>query len=108
MNHSVQNMYHWFRTLNKIIFTVYALILGSVLLSCLSYLIYSLYSKNTKWIPAIFKRIEDSEGPEPPYSDSTFALIFFIVTTELIIRWNHIKDVNNITGTGQIIPIVVA
>ena len=61
----------------------------------------------------MFERVEENDDQTPSSKVTTlvlfsFNLVFFIATTELIIRWNHVQDVNNISGTGQIIPVVVA
>jgi hypothetical protein len=37
-----------------------------------------------------------------------FSMVFFILSTELTIRWNHIGGVNTMGSTGQILPIVTA
>ena len=35
-------------------------------------------------------------------------MIIFIVSTELVIRWNRIEGVSVVRSTGQILPIVAA
>ena len=34
-------------------------------------------------------------------------VVFFILSVEFMIKWNNITTVNNIQGTGQILPVVV-
>jgi hypothetical protein len=38
----------------------------------------------------------------------SLALVFFILSTELEIRWNHINGVQSLRGTGQLLPMIVA
>lgn len=37
-----------------------------------------------------------------------FSLSMFILTVELVIRWNHIQGVNQMGSTGQVLPLVVS
>jgi hypothetical protein len=34
-------------------------------------------------------------------------VVFIILSTELMVQWNHIEGVDSISGTGQLIPVVV-
>ena len=34
-------------------------------------------------------------------------LLFYIIASELQLRWNHLTDINTVTTTGQIIPLVL-
>jgi hypothetical protein len=36
----------------------------------------------------------------------SFSLAFFILSTELVIRWNHISNVNRLGSTGQLLPFI--
>lgn len=58
---------------------------------------------NLKWFED-----KDSAVKSAPGSSLNLSFVVFIITTELAIRWNHIKGVNSISGTGQILPLVIA
>lgn len=108
---SMQNIYHWFRTLNKVVFTFSAIMIGILLILFVFYLAYCLIQlKNPLEMTFFltFKKTNDDEEPRSSHVSLNLTLVFFIINTELVIRWNHIQTVNTISGTGQIIPIVVA
>jgi hypothetical protein len=37
----------------------------------------------------------------------TLVLIFYIVASELQLKWNHLDGINSLNTTGQIIPLVI-
>lgn len=136
------DLYHWFRTLLKIVFVV-----AAVVQSTLGF--YRMIAPFVKYgvRATLFddnkvqqqgeddhQQQQDENGrimsrlgsPPPPqqqqHQDQTqnqgivkieniavsSGLVFFIVASELNIRWNHIRGVNSLGSTGQLIPLVVA
>ena len=77
----------------------------SIIVSCFSFVPF-LTSKKDLLALCSFTNPEDERQYTFNFSLS-FALVFFIISTELVIRWNHIRGVNSIQSTGQILPIVV-
>jgi hypothetical protein len=39
--------------------------------------------------------------------EGLFWLLFYIIASELQLRWNHLTDINSVATTGQIIPLVL-
>jgi hypothetical protein len=101
-----QDLFHWFRTFLKVIFTIAAAFTGIGLLAfaiaiCTSGPWNAVVGLCTKYMP-------ERNGKDAVNISFSLALLFFILSTELEIRWNHISGVQSIRGTGQILPIVVA
>ena len=109
---SPQNLFHWFRTFNKVVFTFSGILIGILLVFLLFFLIYCLFKLKSplQVLAFLFMRGGSDEESELSFSffGTFFTLVFFILNTELVIRWNHISGVHNVTGTGQVIPLVVA
>ncbi|KAI9821374.1 MAG: hypothetical protein M1832_003380 [Thelocarpon impressellum] len=117
------DLYHWFRTFLKVVFTISAAMTGLFLVALLfvitPVLLFKLGPKQfLKSLLGIRRPSEDeTEGTEPHRSDklelqsiafSFSPLAILILGTELLIRWNHIEDVSAIMGTGQLLPVIVA
>jgi hypothetical protein len=77
----------------------------------------------TQWLHMIFGfqlNIGPNSSPEHGVKDDgtpvtrltnislSFAIFMFIISTELVIKYNNIQDVNNMGSTGQLFPIVTA
>jgi hypothetical protein len=53
---------------------------------------------------------EENEGFFKPSLTSlgmSGILVFFIITIELMIRWNRINGVNTVDSTGQLLPLII-
>jgi hypothetical protein len=103
-----QDMYRWFRTFLKVLFTMAGFFFTlSIFLFCIA---RRTFSPTRNGALAFFNPREssrDDDGPQYTNISISLALAFFIVSTELIIKWNDIQEVNNIQSTGQILPVVV-
>ncbi|KAG8993042.1 hypothetical protein FRB90_000808, partial [Tulasnella sp. 427] len=95
------DMYHWFRQFWKVV----------VLLSAAAAVISFAWCV-VRWATDGVHRITDDPkealGRPSYFFRPLFVLGSTIASTELIIRWNHIGNVNAIGGTGQLIPLIVA
>ncbi|KIO27793.1 hypothetical protein M407DRAFT_22967 [Tulasnella calospora MUT 4182] len=98
------DMYHWFRLFWKI-----SMIPATISVTfCLGWCLVRTFT------PGMRRLSDDAElawGQSHPLLwviSPSFALGSTIASTELIIRWNHIHNVNSIGGTGQLIPLIVA
>ncbi|KAG8922928.1 hypothetical protein FRC02_011507 [Tulasnella sp. 418] len=117
------DLYHWFRTMQKVFFTI-AAVLCSILLmfTFASFITCTRASGFRKTLGHIFGFQPDGTDDEvdngrmPPEKTkltlrsvnlSSTAFIFFIVSTELVIKWNHIEGVHNMGSTGQLLPVVI-
>lgn len=103
--YSKVDMYHWFRVFSKvgiiplIIFKTIVLI-GLVLVLCV---------RDVRDL-LIDDRKVDLEAKVPfIFVVIPLGLLFSVVlSTELVIRWNHVHNVNSIGETGQLLPLIVA
>jgi hypothetical protein len=118
----VQNLYHWFRTLLKVAVTISAVgvtIMILIFVVALFCCVKELPVVDTlKWI-LTFHIDELSQNQQEEASEEkprirlsnisvSLSMVFFILSTELVIRWNHIQGVDTMGSTGQILPIVTA
>jgi hypothetical protein len=103
-----QDMFGWFRTFLKVLFTMTGFFFTlSIFLSCFA---RRAFSPTTNGPLAFFNTRESSRTDETQSYVNfgiIFVLAFLTVSTELIIKWNDIQDVNSIQSTGQILPVVV-
>jgi hypothetical protein len=111
-----QDIFGWFRIFLKVVFTMSAAVLCTFLL----WLAFGLIMSRRK--TGIFKTIAGPLGSTEVEKNRkeksgklvlksvgvSFALVFFTLSTELVIRWNNISGVHSIRGTGQLLPVVVA
>ena len=85
-------------------------VVGIFLVWLFVFLPYSI-ATSKEWVDMIvlifFFKPEGDTGPTSIFS-MLFRLAFFILNTELVIRWNNIAGVHSLTGTGQVIPVVIA
>lgn len=116
------DLYHWFRTLLKVTFTIAAVYASAMLLSTL-YLVAVLCHKLgfVSGVGSIlgFNRDQPSAAPDTGTDSSgrnmtmltntsfSLELPVFVLMIELMIKWNKIEGVNTIRNTGQLIPLVV-
>lgn len=98
------DMYHWFRLFWKI-----------TMIPATCTVVFSLgWSLLRLRVPGMRRLFDDAEhawGRSQPIFwvlSPSFALGSTIASTELIIRWNHIQNVNSVGGTGQLIPLIVS
>ncbi|OCL02541.1 hypothetical protein AOQ84DRAFT_443296 [Glonium stellatum] len=116
------DLYHWYHILLKVIFTLSGIASGFLILES-SISVFRLWSKDGA-IPALEKILafhEERTTLDTTISTShsgqrktvltrtsfSFDLALFILTIELIIKWNHIQGVNTLGNTGQILPLIV-
>jgi hypothetical protein len=111
-----KDLFHWFRTLLKITFTLSAVGVTTLL----AILIPSLwrYAQQCRETGGRFSDFLNRPGGNSPTEiydrivprDITVSasLIFFILSTELIIHWNNIQNVDTIGSTGQLLPLMAA
>jgi hypothetical protein len=107
-----KDLFHWFRTFLKVTFTMSAV--GATLVSFNT--VYGLLTHDHADTDkrGIITRINPGiNDGEPKYTSPgnvilSLSLVFFILSTELIIRWNKIQGVGVIGSTGQLLPIIAA
>jgi hypothetical protein len=117
------DLYHWFRTLLKVIFTIAAIYSSAILLSTLYGVI--VLCRRLGFVSGMasilgFNEEQPSAAAPDPRTDGSgkpvttlthtsfsFELPLFILMIELMIKWNKIAGVHTISSTGQLIPLVV-
>jgi hypothetical protein len=116
------DLYHWYRTFLKVVFTLSGIASGFLLLES-SLSIAHLWRKHGA-ISAVGKILAFHEErttsntraatghsgqQETVLTHTSFSLdlALFILTIELIIKWNHVQGVNTLGNTGQILPLTV-
>ncbi|KAG8893370.1 hypothetical protein FRC00_010640 [Tulasnella sp. 408] len=98
------DMYHWFRLFWKI-----SMVPATMSVTfCLGWCLVRLVTPGMKRISDDAELAWGRSHPLVWIISPSFALGSTIASTELIIRWNHIHNVNSIGGTGQLIPLIVA
>lgn len=108
------NLYGWFRTFWKVMFTLGAVAYAAIIIVGSPDLIVK-YWKFLLMRPA--RRgsgVPSQTGGSDPKNDDTpvritlsTALILFIVSVEMMVRWNHIQGVNSLGSTGQLLPLII-
>jgi hypothetical protein len=112
-----------FRTLLQVILTGGALLILATSLAVLSsvcslvwqrgpsYLLVNVFAPLRKWnvhdAQAQLQKIGEKEHTWVFGFMIPADLLFFVLTIELTIRWNHITGVDNLASTGQLIPLIV-
>lgn len=102
------NLYDWYRTLLKIIFSVYVICL-SILLGWSIFAIFAGRRAKEKARKAVIEEGEQSEGSPGVLSllIGMVVMALFIIAIELTIYWNGIIDVDSCGSVAQLIPLVV-
>ncbi|KIO21841.1 hypothetical protein M407DRAFT_28553 [Tulasnella calospora MUT 4182] len=109
------DMYHWYRVGWKIVVIPCAIMATIIFVASLRMVLLLLKKPEPK--SESEKAMEAQISGVKSYSKyillaltifKFFVLGFTVASTELIIRWNHIQNVNSIGGTGQLIPLIVA
>ena len=114
-----QDLFHWFRTFVKVAVTISAVTVGLTIFVLIGQFFLCLHSNTLyqTFATCFTAELGPPENPEMPNSRPTtrlgsislsFSLVFFIVSTELIIKWNHISGVNKLGSTGQLLPFIAA
>jgi len=114
------DLYHWMRTLLKVWFTLSAVISCLVTLKEISDLVWSMRkekaSRDEEAAPATRTTREKKEAPATARDREVTQLrrvsfpghlVPFILSTEFLIKWNHINGVDSLGSTGQLIPLVI-
>jgi len=87
------SLYHWFRTFNQV-FACFGIV-G---------VIYQIFGMGA------VAAADDAEASNQ--AGNVFGLLptipFTIAACEMAIKWNHIQGVNNVSSTGQLIPLVLS
>ena len=116
------DLYHWYRAFLKVIFTLSGIVSSFLILES-SLGVARLWRKHGA-ISAVSKILAFHEEHtasntsvatghsgqhETVLTHTSFSLdlALFILTIELIIKWNHIQGVNTLGNTGQILPLIV-
>lgn len=110
------NLYGWFRTFWKVMFTLGAVVYAGVIINGSPYLIikywHFLWGRPAGQGSAVQGQTGGSDpkaGDTTSTSNITFstALILFIVGVEMMVWWNHIEGVNSLGSTGQLLPLII-
>ena len=116
------DLYHWFRTLLKVTYTIAAIYSSAILLSTLYFVIVLCRGLGfASGMASIlgFKEVQPDAAPDPrtdgsdknvtvlTHTSFSLELPLFILMIELMIKWNKIQGVHTIRNTGQLIPLVV-
>ncbi|KAI9841847.1 MAG: hypothetical protein M1838_003365 [Thelocarpon superellum] len=112
------DLFHWFRTLSKVIFTMTGILVGLLLVGLLLGLLAFIHKMGPVRGVLVMLGVDaesdaDAKEDEDKHqitnvSFSFTPLAFFVAGTEMLIRWNNIAGVNTIAGTGQLLPVIVA
>lgn len=110
------NLYGWFRTFWKVMFTLGALTYAVTIIRGVIVVVRG-------WPLLWASAKEDSTGQDmkdgnlKPVDTSTLktfdtfvpsaGLILFIIGVEMMVRWNHIGGVNSLGSTGQLLPLII-
>lgn len=108
------NLYGWFRTFWKIMFTLGALMYATIIIGCTPTLVMRYW----QFLLAPDKQdsaSQNTEDGDPKAVDTastsnltlSTGLILFIIGVEMMIRWNHIVGVNSLGSTGQLLPLII-
>lgn len=110
------DLYHWYRAFLKVVFTLSGIASSFLILE--SSLGVARLWREHGGISAVGKILAFHEERtasghsgqhETVLTHTSFSLdlALFILTIELIIKWNHIQGVNTLGNTGQILPLIV-
>ncbi|PVF95414.1 hypothetical protein CPB86DRAFT_788060, partial [Serendipita vermifera] len=101
------DLYHWFRTFLKVlvILTMIPVALAFIV-GCGVCVVLGWVAIEEGGIPYAKGSQDELEHVDKSSFGFTLALPLFILATELTIKWNHIHEVDQVRGTGQIFPVV--
>lgn len=108
------NLYGWFRTFWKIMFTLGALMYAAIIIGGVPTLVMRYWQ--FLWAPVKQDfASQDMEDGNPKTVDTTSTsnltlstgLILFIIGVEMMVRWNHIEGVDSLGSTGQLLPLII-
>ncbi|KAI5849324.1 hypothetical protein DFP73DRAFT_540205 [Morchella snyderi] len=115
------NLYAWLRTFMKVVFVLMAIIHSVVIFSpilfklcCSARSIEDTELHDTSLeLPGLETENTLRSKPGKGFEETTMvilsgSLISFMLTVELMIRWNHIVGVNEMGSTGQLLPLIMA
>lgn len=126
------NLYNWFRTFAKIMFTAHAIGFALMIIVGFSFIVIAFWGRaDTVTVPEMGldeigsndsgsgcrcspstasdrTRGGDSKSGSG-FSKLSFsgALLLFITAVELMVRWNHIQGVDSLGSTGQLLPLII-
>ncbi|RPB11479.1 hypothetical protein P167DRAFT_536632 [Morchella conica CCBAS932] len=112
------NLYTWLRTFMKIVFVLMGIIHSIVIFWPIANKLCC--TPSTSHDDTVFGAQSESEPEDTSRSKAekglegtsmvilSGSLISFMLTVELMIRWNHIRGVNELGSTGQLLPLIMA
>jgi len=112
------DLYHWFRILLKVLFTLATAFYGFAVLATLRGILQMVQVNGLARAASIICGFNEEVAPATVHKgerrvtmlkDISFGvdLVVFILGTELVIRWNHISGVDSLGSTGQLLPLIV-
>lgn len=112
------NLYTWLRTFMKIVFVLMGTIHSVVIFWPIAHkLCCTSSASNDDAVFGTQLELEPEDTTRPKVGKGlegtsmvilSGSLISFMLTVELMIRWNHIDGVNELGSTGQLLPLIMA